>query len=187
MSNSKAGIKRCRKTLQQLNDLCDELIDRDIQIKKDIQLFEEVFKNFPVPVSIWSVSSENVILSSRGDAIEFGAAKEIEELALGAVTKEKFLKEHAQAMVGNATSFLAQDGTKVMWVKIVPRYGPSDNIAGVMGIAWDVTSSAVMLSSLENIASIISKDIDTDAISKEVDAGLKASQLKKLFDARGKY
>ena len=66
--------------LSEIRSLVKSLSDRDIKIKRDIRLFEEFFANFPIPVSIWSVTKEGTVVSQRGNGLICHDAKCINTL-----------------------------------------------------------------------------------------------------------
>ena len=62
------NIVSSRKTIDRIRNLVDNLSDRDVQLKSDSRLFEDFFKNFPIPVTMWSLDIDGNIISKKGSA-----------------------------------------------------------------------------------------------------------------------
>ena len=134
-----------------LKSLVGELSDRDAQLKSDIQLFEEFFDTFPLPVTIWCISPSGVILSKRGNGFVCEAATNLEDLFACPKIKELSIPQHQKALLGEKIDYFVQTEEYLFFVKLLPRYDESDNICGVTGISWDVSTNMTMLSCLEEI------------------------------------
>jgi len=181
MDTAHTGKKK-RPGLRRLRELCTELIDRDDQLKKDLSLFDGFFNNFPIPVTMWSIGKDHTVLSKRGNAFTCQQAKTLEELFKCPMIREQSIEKHEQALGGDTVSYFVEESNHVYWTRLVPRQDDDGSITGVVGIAWDVTTNAIMLSSLENIVSLINDGSSCEEIKKEALRGLDCSRLKKMFD-----
>ena len=182
MNNPNPPSKECRPSLQRLRQLCTQLNDRDVQIKKDIELFEEFFDNFPIPVTIWSVGSDHSLLSKRGDTFPVPGATTLEEIFRCPEMRKQSIEKHELALGGDTVSYFVEDSGCLYWTKLVPRLNKDQSIAGVVGISWDVTANSTMLSTLENIVDMTQDGTPLDDIRKEAIKGLTCSRLKKMLE-----
>lgn len=185
-------MKRSRKGSQLgvLRELVNNLSDRDIKIKRDIRLFEEFFENFPVPVSIWTISSEGAVVSQRGNGLICKDGKCIDTLFESFGEKESIIEAHKGALKGTSFQKLIEYKDKMFYVSIVPRRDDEDTVSGVIGLAWDVSPNNEMLKSLKRILLLSSGELEktNDAlkeIQKEAESALKASRLYNLIKSSG--
>jgi hypothetical protein len=140
------------ESLENLKSLVNDLSDRDTQLKKDMQLFEEFFETFPIPVTMWSISAESTLLSKRGNGFICHKASCLDDLFLSDKVKELSIKSHARALEGARVDYFARTEDSVFYVKLLPRHDENKEICGVTGVSWDVTSNAIILACLEDIA-----------------------------------
>ena len=172
-----------RSRLHRLQKLVSDLSDRDEQIKRDVQLFESFFDNFPIPVTMWSITKDKTIVSQRGNGFACQEATTLSEMFLCPTIKKVSLENHEKALSGEIIDYFVKTDTGVYYAKLVPRHNAQGEIAGVSGIAWDVTPNATILTCLENIHEITNnrrgsyKEIHE--ISKQ---GLSASRLHVLLN-----
>ena len=172
-----------RKGLMRLQKLVDELSDRDEQIRRDIQLFESFFDNFPVPVTIWSITKDKTIISQRGNGFACKEASTLSEMFLCPTVRQLSMEKHEIALSGESVDYFVKSEAGVFYAKLVPRHDMEGQIAGVTGIAWDVTSNAVILSCLENIHEMTDGRRGTyREIHKISERGLSASRLRLLLN-----
>lgn len=172
-----------RKGLVRLQSLVDELSDRDEQIRRDVQLFESFFDNFPIPVTIWAITKDKTIISQRGNGFACQEANTLSEMFLCPTVRQVSLENHEKALLGEVVDYFVKSEEGVYYAKLIPRYSPQGDISGVTGIAWDVTSNAVILSCLENIHEITGgKRGQYKEIHKISERGLTASRLRLLLD-----
>ena len=169
-------------SLQRLRELCTELNDKDNQLKKDLQLFEGFFDNFPIPVTMWMIGKDHTVLSKRGNAFTCQEAKTLEEIFKCPMIRSQSIEKHEQALTGDTVSYFVEDSNHVYWTRLVPRIHDDGSIIGVTGIAWDVTTNAIMLASLENIVDLIDSKASLEKIREEVDKGISCSRLKKMLE-----
>ena len=177
-------MKRLNKKshLKAIRDLVENLSDRDIKIKRDIRLFEEFFENFPIPVSIWTISSEGTVVSQRGNGLICQDGKCMETLFDNFGQKDNLIEAHKSALKGKNFQSLVEHKEKMFYVSVVPRRDDQDNISGVIGLAWDVSPNNEMLKSLEKIISMSSNTDDevSQEIKKEATKALTSSRLYNL-------
>ena len=147
-----------RKTLKRLRQLCDELVGRDDQLKKDLKLFEGFFSNFPIPVTMWSIGKDNVVLSKKGNAFTCEKAHTLEEIFECPELRKKSIKKHELALKGEIVSYFVENSNKLYWNKLIPSKNADGTVSGIIGIAWDVTSNSIMLHCLEKIIDLTEKD-----------------------------
>jgi len=169
-------------SLQRLRSLVGELSDRDEQMKKDVQLFEEFFESFPIPVTMWSITQEKAILSKRGNGFVHHEASSLDDLFLCPKVKELSIEKHNEALQGKSVDYFAKSDTHVFYVKLLPRYDSKNVICGVTGVSWDVTSNAVILSCLEDIFDFTKERRgDYKKLNEMSGKALAASRLRKLL------
>ena len=147
------SMRKSRQSMSRLKALVNELSDRDDQLKKDFELFEEFFENFPIPVTMWSITKDKTIISQRGNGFACQKANNLEDMFLCPVVKEMSLERHEQALRGEKVDYFVKTDEKVYFAKLVPRQDLDGKLTGVSGIAWDVTSNAIMLACIETIHS----------------------------------
>ena len=75
-------IKSSREGLNRLKSLVGELTDRDVKLKQDMQLFEDFFENFPIPVTMWAVAKDGNVISHRGNGIICDESDTLDDLFL---------------------------------------------------------------------------------------------------------
>jgi len=139
------------KRLTRLKNLVEELNHKDDQLKKDFQLFEDFFDNFPIPVTMWSITKDRVVISQRGNGFACQKADSLETMFMCPHIRDASLEQHAKALEGEKVDYFVKTEDKIYYAKLVPRINDNKDILGVSGIAWDVTSNAVMLACIENI------------------------------------
>ena len=133
-----------RKTIDRIRNLVDNLSDRDGQLKSDSQLFEDFFENFPIPVTMWSLDAEGNIISKRGNTIIREEGTCLENMFHDECSSA-FKKAHAQAYQGSSEGFFSNLPNKTYYTRLVPRRNKSQNIVGLTGISWDITSNFTIL------------------------------------------
>ena len=163
-------------------DLVSELSDRDTQLKRDMNLFEEFFETFPIPVTMWSISPEKVLLSKRGNGFVCHEASCLNDLFTCPDVRDLSIEKHQEALQGQKVDYFAKSGKNVYFIKLLPRYDDAKKICGVTGVSWDVTANAVILSCLEDIA-VLSKGEETlhREINTRAEKALSASRLRTLM------
>jgi hypothetical protein len=180
----KSPSKSDRKRLKRLRELTDQLSDRDEQLKRDLQLFEGFFSNFPLPVTMWSIGKDHSVLSIRGEGFFCTKAVTLEEMFECSILRDHTVEKHEQALMGEAVSFFMESKDRVYWTKLVPRFDDSGVVVGTVGLSWDVTSNAIMIHCLEEIESmLVDKKAHADILPL-VKKSLSASRLKKMLEER---
>ncbi len=172
-----------RQRLTKLRELVDSLHDRDEQLKRDLKMFENFIESFPVPVTMWSINKEHVVLSKRGTAFACNTTgiKTLEDIFECPNMKKDSVEKHEQALLGATQSYFMQDNQHIYYTRLVPRPDEKGNILGVVGIAWDVSSNAIMISKLEDIVEAVKSGGDLEVIQKAAEDALSVSRLRKLL------
>jgi len=143
--------KKQSESLLRLRKLTQELTDRDDQMKRDFRMFEDFFVNFPLPVTMWSITKDHTVVSQRGNGFACHEATDLETLFLCPTVKAASLEKHEHALKGNRVEYFIDTEDKTYYAILVPRVNDEDAVSGVSGIAWDITSNTVMLDCLEQI------------------------------------
>lgn len=163
--------KTGRESLTKLKTLVDELSDRDEGLKRDASLFEAVFRDFPIPVTIWLTDDKGLCMShkvsgrgSRGwsdpppppDQKSHGAKKSkrvsISDLYQCEELKREIDARLKLALEGKQTSFMSYFDGSYIWTRLTPRYYEDGTISGVIGVSWDLTPNYKMFSTLMKIS-----------------------------------
>ena len=176
-------IKSSRESLNRLKSLVGELNDRDSKLKQDMQLFEDFFENFPIPVTMWSVTREGSVISQRGNGLICENASDLKSMFECPILQEMSLEAHEEAFQGTPVQQITSKEQKMYYMSIVPRKSGSGDITGVSGIAWDITSNAVMLSTLEDIQELSqNKKGSFKKIHTLAQKGLSVSRIRDLMN-----
>lgn len=172
-----------RQRLNKLRELVESLHDRDEQLKRDLKMFENFIESFPVPVTMWSINRDSVVLSKRGAAFTCtdGEVKSLEDIFACPSMRKDSIEKHSAALLGEPQSYFIQDDQHIYYTRLVPRPDEKGNILGVVGIAWDVSSNAIMISKLEDIVEIVDQGGDPAAIKKAAEDALSVSRLRNLL------
>jgi len=172
-----------RQRLEKLKTLVESLHDRDEQLKRDLKMFDNFMESFPLPVTMWSINKAHVVLSNRGSA--FGCAgkkvKTLEEMFECETMRADAIEKHENALTGQPQAYFVQDGDHIYYTRLVPRTNEDGSILGVVGIAWDVTSNAIMISKLEDIVKCVELGGDLEEIKAAAEDALSVSRLRKLL------
>ena len=178
---SRSGQRKNRLT--RLKNLVDELSDRDEQLKKDFQLFEDFFENFPIPVTMWSITKDKTVISQRGNGFACHEADSLESMFLCPIVRDASLPYHEKALQGEKVDYFVKTEERIYYAKLVPRLTHDNQISGVSGIAWDVTSNAVMLACIEDIHDLTKgRRGQYKEIHGVATRALSASRLKNLLN-----
>ena len=180
MSNLDQDTGSSRMGLSRLKELCTQLTDRDVQIKKDLQLFDSFFDNFPIPVTMWSVNKDHIVLSHRGECFTKQEATTLEELFNCPIVKKLTIEKHATALNGNVCTYVLQVENNLYWTKLIPMHSGHE-VSGVIGIALDITSNAIILASLEKIEEKCQDDACIKEIHEVAVNAIQHSKLKKIL------
>jgi hypothetical protein len=172
--------------INRLKVLVDELSDRDTQMRKDHDLFEDFFENFPLPVTIWSVTKEHAVVSQRGNDFACRKATTLDEMFQCPTIKKASLKYHELALGGKKVDYMVTVGDNVYYAKLVPSFDDNGGVVGVTGIAWNVTSNATMLTCVEQIAEATAgRRGGYKQIHEIANKALATSRFKLLADSLG--
>ena len=171
--------------LSKLRVLVDSLNDRDVNMKKNMQMFEMFFENFPIPVTLWTISKDGALVSQHGNGIICENADNVEHLFTCPIISELSHEAHEKAFTGKNSNFLAKTDENLFYVSVVPHV-LDGSVNSVSGIAWDITSNAIMLASIEEIADRTNgRRGDYKGINQLADRALKASRLARLIHQEG--
>lgn len=177
-------VKKFKKsqTLRDLKTLVGNLSDRDIKIKKDFRLFEDFFEHFPIPVSMWSAATDGTIITLKDKGFFCENPKKVKNLFECSLLKDTVWKAHEAACSGQNTQKLLTQDQKAFYISVVPRFDDTDNITGVSGIAWDVTSNIDIINILGEIKKLTETNSVTLAeISLKADEAIQKSRITKLI------
>lgn len=181
------SIKKSK--LSEIRSLVENLSDRDIKIKRDIRLFEEFFKNFPIPVSIWTITSEGTVVSQRGNGLICKDAKCINSLFSDFDEKNSYVEAHKLALNGKSFQGMTRSQDKIFYVSIAPRRDEQENVSGAIGLAWDVTPNKKMLDNLKESIELIESNADPketlESVKQLLEDSLKSSRLQKMLQDSG--
>lgn len=169
------------KRLKALSVLVDKLSDRDLKVKKDIQLFEDFFENFPIPVSMWSITKDGTVINQIGSSFIEGSPTCLEEFFKCPALNKETSSAHKKAFSGVKSQQFIQKAGKVFYVSIVPRTDDGERVTGVSGIAWDVTSNTTILESLESILGLTEDNPESLQLAKTIaKKAISSSRIKSL-------
>ena len=178
--------EHCKETLNRLKALTEGLCDRDAQLKSDVQLFEEFFEFFPIPVTIWSIGQSRVVLSQRGNGFVRQDATTLDELFLCSESSVLSIAKHEEAFSGKKIDYFVKTTNALFFVKLLPSYDEDHSICGVTGISWDVSDNMTILSCLESIfEQTAGRRGEYKDIHRKSAEALAASRLKRLLDEIG--
>ena len=152
-------VRKDRESLYKLKSLVEHLEDRDLGLKRDASLFEAVFNDFPVPVTIWLSDEKGLCVSrkvtgkaSRGWSSPPPASSKVVDLYGCSVLRLDVERHMVRALGGKQVSFLSSgDGTYV-WTRLTPRFTEVGKCCGVIGASWDLTASYRMFSALTRLS-----------------------------------
>tara|TARA_Y100000592_G_C5344000_1_gene255616 strand:- start:62 stop:607 length:546 start_codon:yes stop_codon:yes gene_type:complete len=172
--------------LFRLKNLVEELSNRDQKIKEDLNLFEEVFDTFPVPVVFWSVNLKGEFFSKKlscGDAwtVLNHDCLNVSNFYKCPEMQGQFDKHFANVSSGNPSSFLTSSNDIYIWHRIIPRK-TGDDVTSILGLSWDVTSNHYMLSTLKKIQNVSKDKPELSEIKDLADSGVASSRLNKLLE-----
>jgi hypothetical protein len=177
------SVTRERTGIAKIRQLTTELGDRDHKMKNDFHLFEAFFENFPIPVTMWTLTSKGIVVSQRGNGFMTQRASSLEDMFTCSLVKETSLAQHEMALKGNKIDYFIETDNKHYYIKLVPEKNKKDETVGVSGLAWDVTTNIIMLNCLEEIAILSDKKSGQyKEISDIAKKGLGASRLKKMLN-----
>jgi len=176
---------KTKDRLSKLRILVSSLNDRDVNMKKDMEMFERFFENFPIPVTLWTISKDGAVVSQHGNGIICEHADDVEQLFECPVISEMSHEAHEKAFKGENSNFLAKTEENFYYVSVVPHV-VQDAVNSVSGIAWDITSNAVMLAAVETIVDRTNGRRGTyRELNELAKRALKASRLARLIHQEG--
>jgi hypothetical protein len=176
--------KPMSENIEKLHALCDQLTSRDDQLKNDFRMFEDFFSNFPIPVTMWFIGKDHAIISKWGNAFTCNHPKNLEEMFECPELRDESIRRHEQAFGNELVSYFVQHEKKLFWCKLIPRKSTGDEITGILGMAWDITSNSMMLHSIENAIELLENEGSLTDIKDALQKALGASRLKKMLDEK---
>ena len=166
-----------RDRISRIRNLVDNLSDRDRQLKHDSQLFNDFFRNFPIPVTMWSLDKEGNVIAKRGNTVILE-----EGTCLGNMFHEEYSEDfkeaHKKAFAGQNVGFFSNLPNKTYYTRLVPRHNENKEIIGLTGISWDITSNFSILEYLQEIKDLAEED---SKIYQLADLALNSSRIKSLL------
>ena len=175
-----------KERLFKLRNIVEELSDRDIKAKTDLALFELMFKDFPVPVIFWSADLKGKFFSkklSRGgewDLID-DEAEDLGTFYKCPVLQKDIDRKWKKVLDGEPVGFMSVSEKTYVWCTMSPKMS-GDDVIGVTGLCWDVTSNHEMLQCLSDVKKLTENKSELSEINKIATHGLNKSRLKKLLD-----
>ena len=171
---------KAKDRLSKLRVLVETLSDRDVTMKRNMDMFERFFDNFPIPVTMWTILKGGTIISQRGNGIVCEKASDVDSLFECPVLSSLSHEAHEKAFLGEHSSFLGKTENNFYYVSIVPHV-VDEKVTSVSGIAWDITSNAVMLASVEKIVEMTTGIDQLEKINSLATKALRASRLARLI------
>ena len=96
--------------------------------------------------------------------------------------RNQSVDKHELALSGEVVTFFVESNDCVYWTKLIPRENEKGESIGVIGMAWDVTTNAIMIHCLEEIISMLESNEKSEEILPIAKRGLSASRLKKMLE-----
>jgi len=172
-----------RHGLEKLRNLVDGLTDRDVQLKEETKLLDHIFTSFPIPLLVWSVDVNGKVRALKGNSIMNPSAKLEDELFSEKNVKKALRECKSDAEKSDdkkAHKFLDTNG-KVFYMTITRRFTQEGDELGYLGMAWDITSNAIILRNINMIYSEALEDCNKQKILSLCHEALSANQLAKLM------
>jgi hypothetical protein len=148
-----------RESLATLKKLVQELEDRDLDLKRDMSLFETAFKSFPIPVTIWSTDKRGFCESCRvigtdtpGWSFTPAEPANAADLYHCSGIKSQLPVRIERALAGLTQSFICQEDSACIWTLVQPTWS-NQEVIGVVGISMDITSSFDTFRTIKNTLS----------------------------------
>jgi hypothetical protein len=135
---------------------------------------------------MWSIDPNFNLISKRGNCFSLEDSKSIETMFECDILGGKFVEKHKEAMTGIPVSYFIENDDKLFWAKLVPHRSEDESITGVIGIAWDVTSNAIMMRAFESIIHEVDNGCDKKTIRSDAFHALNVSRLRVLLKKEGK-
>ena len=191
-----------RESLFKLKTLVEELGDRDEGLKRDASLFEAVFRDFPIPVTIWLTDEKGLCVSrrvsgrdSRGWSSPPPPLKPVEPVVMKVIDmyqcvelKKEIEKNLKIALKGKQLSFMSFVEGSHIWSRLTPRYLEDGTCIGVIGVSWDLTANYRMFNTLLKISSSDCGlcDPEMDLLKAEAKSAANGSVIKSLLEESAK-
>jgi hypothetical protein len=193
--------KQDRESLSKLKTLVEELSDRDEGLKRDASLFEAVFRDFPIPVTIWLTDEKGLCVSrkvsgrdSRGWSSPPPPMKQEESMGTKVIDmyqcvelKKEIERNLKIALKGKQLSFMSCVEGAYIWSRLTPRYFEDGTCSGVIGVSWDLTVNFRMFNTLLKISAsdCCLGDPEMDLLKVEAKSAANQSVIKSLLEESG--
>lgn len=173
-----------KSSLLKLKSLVDDLTDRDLRLKEETKLLDYVFSDFPIPILVWSVDLDGEIKALRGNSILNPDAECEDELFDDRKARkalEECKKDSNNMDQGSSYRLFDTEG-KVYYMSVTRRFAQSGKEIGYIGMAWDITSNALMLRNMQDILiEAVDGDCSKEKISELASEAVRNSKLMRLI------
>jgi hypothetical protein len=193
------AVRKERESLYKLRSLVEYLEDRDLGLKRDASLFEAVFNDFPIPVTIWLSDEKGLCVSRKvtgrassgwstpppsrlaPPSLRPASVIDLYDCSILQSDVERYLET---ALSGRQVSFLSSGNGTYVWTRLTPRFTEEGNCCGVIGASWDLTANYRMFSTLQKIStsSCDSGDLEFDALKAEAHEAAQLSIIRCLIE-----
>lgn len=173
-----------KSSLLKLKSLVDDLTDRDLRLKEETKLLDYVFSDFPIPILVWSVDLDGEIKALRGNSILNPSAECEDQLFKDKKARkalEECKKDSKNPDLDNSYR-LFDTGGKVYYMSVTRRFAQSGKEIGYIGMAWDISSNALMLKNMQAILiEAVDGDCSKEKITELASEAVKNSKLMRLI------
>ena len=163
---SKKRTGNRRQSLTKLNELCDELNERDEELKRAEQLFKIILDESPFPVLIWTTdmklritkvlgNSNSILVSDNLRTPTKWRGKKIHEFLRIEDDSCFHACMHEEALNGKCKSTLHELNNSIFLIRCRALHNLEKNIIGVRGIAWDLSEFYKLKDHLEETDDIL--------------------------------
>ena len=160
----KKGIRKGSDSLTHLRKLCEELNNRDEELKKNEQMFKIILEDSPISMIAWSVDKDLRFTKNIGNVSELIDIRNPSGMR-GKTLYEFFdaksedytpIKHHRAALTGETRVYTFEYQNQVFWVKCKPIYNTCGDIVGASGVAWNFSKIYDALKGLDDINALMS-------------------------------
>ena len=170
-----------KSTIDSLKNLVEKLSDRDTKLKQDFRLFEDFFKNFPIPVTMWATDLKGDVFSLKTTGFIDKETRNISEAIKYEPAQTSLVNMHDTILKGKRERRIIETKDKTYYVTVVPRRDSQKAIIGASGIAWDVSSNSFILDTLTKIKAASENKSETfESIAEMASEAIQQSRLNFL-------
>jgi len=169
--------------LEKIRSLVGDLCDRDVRLKEETKLLDHIFASFPIPLLVWSVDVNGNVKALKGNSIMNPEAKIEAELFCDKSVKKALreCKEKAHESKDSRSSRLVDTNGKVFYMTITKRFTTTGKEIGYIGMAWDITSNAIILRNMNLIHDEVSEGCNKEKILELCIEAISSSRLAKIM------